>query len=420
MHGLETMNRLESEVRGYVRAFPVVFERAHGSTLVDEDGREYLDFFAGAGVLNYGHNNPAFIEALQQYLADGGIMHGLDMATVAKRNFLELLESKILKPRGLNYKVQFTGPTGANVVEAALKVARQATGRSNVVAFTNGFHGLSMGALAVTANAKYRRAGGATLPEVTRLPYDRYLGDGIDTLDLFERMLEDSGSGLDLPAAVIVEAIQGEGGINAARPEWLKRLREITERHGILLIIDDIQAGVGRSGHFFSFEESGIVPDLVTVSKSLSASGLPMSILLMKPEVDVWEPGAHTGTFRGNNLAFVTAAKALELYWSDDAFVTEVRRKHEVLKTRLTALAEDFPTAEFEVRGRGLMMGIASVKMPELAGKVSAAAFERGLIIETSGARDEVLKFLPALTITDEELEHGLAIVRECLSELLG
>lgn len=420
MHGLETMNRLESEVRGYVRAFPVVFERAHGSTLVDEDGREYLDFFAGAGVLNYGHNNPAFIEALQQYLADGGIMHGLDMATVAKRSFLELLESKILKPRGLNYKVQFTGPTGANVVEAALKVARQATGRSNVVAFTNGFHGLSMGALAVTANAKYRRAGGATLPEVTRLPYDRYLGDGIDTLDLFERMLEDSGSGLDLPAAVIVEAIQGEGGINAARPEWLKRLREITERHGILLIIDDIQAGVGRSGHFFSFEESGIVPDLVTVSKSLSASGLPMSILLMKPEVDVWEPGAHTGTFRGNNLAFVTAAKALELYWSDDAFVTEVRRKHEVLKTRLTALAEDFPTAEFEVRGRGLMMGIASVKMPELAGKVSAAAFERGLIIETSGARDEVLKFLPALTITDEELEHGLAIVRECLSELLG
>lgn len=420
MHGLETMNRLESEVRGYVRAFPVVFERAHGSTLVDEDGREYLDFFAGAGVLNYGHNNPAFIEALQQYLADGGIMHGLDMATVAKRNFLELLESKILKPRGLNYKVQFTGPTGANVVEAALKVARQATGRSNVVAFTNGFHGLSMGALAVTANAKYRRAGGATLPEVTRLPYDRYLGDGVDTLDLFERMLEDSGSGLDLPAAVVVEAIQGEGGINAARPEWLKRLREITERHGILLIIDDIQAGVGRSGHFFSFEESGIVPDLVTVSKSLSASGLPMSILLMKPEVDVWEPGAHTGTFRGNNLAFVTAARALELYWSDDAFVTEVRRKHEVLKTRLTALAEDFPTAEFEVRGRGLMMGIASVKMPELASKVSAAAFERGLIIETSGARDEVLKFLPALTITDEELEHGLAIVRECLSELLG
>lgn len=419
MHGLETMNRMESEVRGYVRAFPVVFERAHGSTLIDEDGREYLDFFAGAGVLNYGHNNPAFIEALQQYLADGGIMHGLDMATVAKRNFLELLDEKILKPRGLDYKVQFTGPTGANVVEAALKVARQATGRSNVVAFTNGFHGLSMGALAATANAKYRRAGGATLPEVTRLPYDRYLGEDFDTLDLFEKMLEDTGSGLDLPAAVIVETIQGEGGLNAARPEWLKRLREITERHEILLIIDDIQAGVGRSGNFFSFEESSIVPDLVTVSKSLSASGLPMSILLMKPEVDVWEPGAHTGTFRGNNLAFVTAAKALELYWSNDDFAAEVRRKHDVLKTRLSALATDFPAAEFEVRGRGLMMGIASMKMPELAGKVSAAAFQRGLIIETSGAQDEVLKFLPSLTITDEELEHGLAIVRECLEELV-
>lgn len=420
MHGLETFDRLESEVRGYVRAFPVVFEQARGSTLVDEDGREYLDFFAGAGVLNYGHNNPVFIKALQDYLASGGIIHGLDMATVAKRRFLSLFEERILKPRGLDYKIQFAGPTGANAVEAALKVARQKTGRSNVVAFTNAFHGLSLGALAATSNAKYRRAGGITLDNVTRLPFDGYLGEGVDTLDLFEKLLDDTGSGVDLPAAVIVEAIQGEGGINVASDAWLQRLREITEARGILLILDEIQSGIGRSGDFFAFERSGIVPDIVTVSKSISASGLPMAIVLMKRDVDVWEPGAHTGTFRGNNLAFVTAAAALEEYWGDDAFAAEVRRKHELLEGELEKLAAEFPQPEFVVRGRGLMMGIASTTMPELAGQVSAKAFEQGLVIETSGAKDEVLKFLPALTITDEELLRGLEIVRGALTELLA
>lgn len=420
MHGLETFDRLESEVRGYVRAFPVVFEQARGSTLVDEDGREYLDFFAGAGVLNYGHNNPVFIKALQDYLASGGIIHGLDMATVAKRRFLSLFEERILRPRGLDYKIQFAGPTGANAVEAALKVARQKTGRSNVVAFTNAFHGLSLGALAATSNAKYRRAGGITLDNVTRLPFDGYLGEGVDTLDLFEKLLDDTGSGVDLPAAVIVEAIQGEGGINVASDAWLQRLRAITEARGILLILDEIQSGIGRSGDFFAFERSGIVPDIVTVSKSISASGLPMAIVLMKRDVDVWEPGAHTGTFRGNNLAFVTAAAALEEYWGDDAFAAEVRRKHELLKGELEKLAAEFPQPEFVVRGRGLMMGIASTKMPELAGQVSAKAFEQGLVIETSGAKDEVLKFLPALTITDEELLRGLEIVRGALRELFA
>lgn len=420
MSDLDIFDRIESEVRGYIRSFPVVFDSARGSVLTTADGSEYLDFFAGAGVLNYGHNNPIFTQALIEYLQRDGIIHGLDMATSAKRDFLEAFEARILKPRGLDYKVQFSGPTGANAVEAALKVARQATGRANVVAFTNGFHGLSLGALAATSNKKYRDAAGTSLDNVTRLPYDGYLGASVDTLDLFEKMLDDTGSGLDLPAAVIVETVQGEGGINVASAAWLQRLRTLTADRGILLIVDDIQAGVGRTGGFFSFEDSGIVPDIVTVSKSISASGLPMSLVLMRREVDVWKPGAHTGTFRGNNLAFITARAALDSYWADTAFMDALALKSELLRSELAKIAEEHPEIEFTVRGRGLMYGIASTKRPELAGAVSAAAFERGLVIETSGARDEVLKFLPALTISDDELLRGLAIVRESLAAVLA
>lgn len=417
---LEVFDRRESEVRGYIRAFPTVFDRAVGSTLVDADGREYLDFFAGAGVLNYGHNNPAFTRALIEYLERDGIIHGLDMATSAKKAFIEAFERLVLEPRGLDHKLQFTGPTGANAVEAALKVARLATGRTTVVAFTNAFHGLSLGSLAATGNSHYREAAGVALADVARLPYDGYLGAEVDTLDLFEKMLDDPGSGLDLPAAVIVEAVQGEGGINVASAPWLRRLRAITEARGILLILDEIQAGVGRTGTFFAFEHAGIVPDIVTVSKSISGSGLPMSIVLLRPEVDVWKPGAHTGTFRGNNLAFVSARVALETYWADSALTDGVAAKGELLRAELERIAAEHPEQGFVVRGRGLMQGIACDADRTLAGRISKAAFQRGLVIETSGAFDEVLKFLPALTITEDELARGLAIVRESLAEALA
>ncbi|TYL52927.1 diaminobutyrate--2-oxoglutarate transaminase [Agromyces mariniharenae] len=417
---LEVFDRRESEVRGYIRAFPTVFDRATGSTLVDAEGREYLDFFAGAGVLNYGHNNPAFTRALIAYLERDGIIHGLDMATSAKQAFIEAFERIVLQPRGLDHKLQFTGPTGANAVEAALKVARQATGRSTVVAFTNAFHGLSLGSLAATGNSHYRTAAGVGLDDVARLPYDGYLGADVDTLDLLEKMLDDPGSGLDLPAAVIVEAVQGEGGINVARASWLQRLRELTAARGILLILDEIQAGVGRTGAFFAFEESGIVPDIVTVSKSISGSGLPMSLVLLRPEVDVWKPGAHTGTFRGNNLAFVSARVALETYWADSAFTDAIAAKSALLREELERIAADHPEQGFVVRGRGLMYGLACDGDRTLAGRISKAAFGRGLVIETSGAFDEVLKFLPALTIEEDELRRGLAIVRESLDAVLA
>ena len=417
---LDVFDRRESEVRGYVRSFPTVFDRATGSTLIDADGREYLDFFAGAGVLNYGHNNPAFTRALIEYLERDGIIHGLDMATSAKGAFIETFERLVLEPRGLDHKLQFTGPTGANAVEAALKVARLATGRSTVVAFTNAFHGLSLGALAATGNSHYRTSAGVGLDDIVRLPYDGYLGADVDTLDLLEKMLDDPGSGVELPAAVIVEAVQGEGGINVASAAWLQRLREITAARGILLILDEIQAGIGRTGAFFAFEESGIVPDIITVSKSISGSGLPMSLVLLRPEVDVWKPGAHTGTFRGNNLAFVSARVALETYWASTAFTDGVSTKSRMLRAELERIAADHPGQAFVVRGRGLMFGLACDSDRTLAARISAEAFRRGLVIETSGAHDEVLKFLPALTISEDELGRGLAIVRESLDAVLA
>ncbi|CCV09279.1 Diaminobutyrate--2-oxoglutarate transaminase [Mesorhizobium metallidurans STM 2683] len=407
--------RLESEVRGYIRSFPILFDRAVGTTLIDADGREYLDFFAGAGALNYGHNNPAFKQPLLDYIERDGIVHGLDLATSAKKAFIEVFERCILKPRGLNYKLQFTGPTGTNAVEAALKLARQVTGRSNVVAFSNAFHGVSSGSLAATGNKEYRSAAGFPVAHVTFLPYDGYLGPSVDTLDYFEKLLNDPSSGLDKPAAVILEAVQGEGGINPASFQWLQRLRELTSRHKILMILDDIQAGVGRTGKFFSFEAAEIVPDIVTLSKSLSAIGTPMSLVLLKPELDVWSPGAHSGTFRGNNLAFVTARAALETYWADSKFEEEIASKSVILAEELESIVNDFPRLGLSVRGRGLMYGLVSQKLHSLPVQISREALHRGLVIETCGGHNEVLKFLVALTIDDADLRRGLSVVRDCI-----
>jgi diaminobutyrate-2-oxoglutarate transaminase len=416
---LDIFSDIESEVRGYVRSFPVIFERAIGSTMIDQDGAEYIDFFSGAGALSYGHNNPVMKKSLLAYIENDSISHSLDMATVAKKAFLEAFNNIILKPRGLDYKLQFTGPTGTNAVEAALKIARLSTGRSTVVAFTRAFHGVSGGSLAATANQHFRQAAGYSLENVVFVPFEGYV-PGLDTLAYLEQMLSDQSSGLELPAAVIVETIQAEGGINVASPEWLRGLSALCARHGIVLIADDIQVGTGRTGEFFSFEDSGIVPDIVTLSKSLSGYGLPMSLVLMKRELDIWKPGAHSGTFRGNNMAFVCATVALETYWKDDALTTDVHRKEVLVKDRLRALAEQYPQAQFDVRGRGFIFGLASTAMPELAQAIAAEAFTRGLVVETSGPSNEVLKLLPALIIGDDTLVRGLDIIAASVEAVIS
>ncbi|MFF0453041.1 diaminobutyrate--2-oxoglutarate transaminase [Nocardia africana] len=407
---------LESNVRGYCRVWPTVFDTARGAWLRDEQGREYLDFFAGAGALNYGHNNPILKAALLDYLSRDGLIHGLDMSTVAKRDLLEAVRDLILVPRGLDYKIQFPGPTGANAVEAALKLARKITGRSTVVNFTNAFHGMTLGALAVTGNAAKRAGAGVPLPHVHPMPYDGYLG-GADELAWIERMLDDTSSGLDRPAAVIVETVQGEGGVNIAGAEWLRRLAELVAARGILLIVDDVQMGCGRTGPFFSFETAGITPDIVTLSKSIGGYGLPMALVLMKRELDQWAPGEHNGTFRGNNPAFVTARVALEEYWRDDRLELDTLARGERVRAGLARVAD--AVGGLSTRGRGLVHGLVFDDASE-AGKVSRVAFEEGLLVETSGANDEVVKLLPPLTITDSELDHGLDILARAVDIVCG
>jgi diaminobutyrate-2-oxoglutarate transaminase len=409
---------LESEVRTYSRAFPKVFGTAEGYRIADEAGRSYIDFFSGAGALNYGHNNPRLKRRVIEYLESNGITHSLDMATMAKREFLERFESVILAPRGLDYKVQFTGPTGTNAVESALKLARKVTGRKNVVFFTQAYHGMTLGSLAVTGNASKRAGAGVPLTHAIPMPYEGYPGAGADTLAYLEALLADSGSGVDLPAAVIVETVQAEGGINTASWEWLQRLERIARRFKVLLIVDDIQVGCGRTGPFFSFEPAGLRPDLVCLSKSISGYGLPMALLLISPELDVWSPGEHNGTFRGLNLAFVAGAEALS-YWEDDTFSREIDRKAALLRGRLEGLLARHPELEGEHRGRGLIQGIA-LKQEGLAHSVARAAFPQGLIIETAGPKDEVLKVLPPLTIDDAGLEAGLDILGDVLAERLA
>ena len=407
----------ESEVRGYCRTFPAVFSSAKGAWMTDVEGRRYLDFFSGAGVLNYGHNPDRLKQALMAYLMRDGITHTLDMYSEAKANFIEQFQKVILQPRNLQYKLQFPGPTGTNAVEAALKLARKVTGRQEVVSFTNAFHGMTLGSLSVTGNGFKRAGAGVPLTHTASMPFDGYLGVDTDTLDLFEAMLVDNGSGMELPAAVILETVQAEGGVNVASHAWLRRLREITQRHGIVLIVEDIQVGSGRTGHFFSFEEAGIVPDIVTLSKSLSGYGLPLALVLIRPDLDQWVPGEHNGTFRGHCPAFVTGTAALS-FWTDNQLQESVKAKGQRTADRLENMLHK-RGVEGCVRGVGLIQGV-EFGDANLAGRVSEACFERGLIIETAGIDDQVLKLLPSLTIKEEELSNGLDIIDQSLQACLS
>ncbi|WKV16666.1 diaminobutyrate--2-oxoglutarate transaminase [Janibacter limosus] len=407
----------ESEVRSYCRNWPVVFDTSKGPYQTTEDGERYTDFFSGAGALNYGHNNDILKEALIEYVSRDGVTHSMDMHTKAKREFLEAFTELILEPRGMTHKIQFPGPTGTNAVETALKTARKATGREDVVHFTNAFHGMTLGSLAVTGNAFKRAGAGTPLYHATAAPYDDYIVGETSDFARLKRIWADSGSGTSLPAAVIVETVRGEGGLKAARGEWLKELQDLCREYGVLMIVDDVQAGCGRTGTFFSFEDFGLDPDIITLSKSISGYGLPMALTLMKPEIDDWEPGEHNGTFRGHNPAFVTGAKALRTYWADDTPEKNIAARARELTERLKVLAG---LAEgSELRGRGLLSGVAFADL-EVAEKIAKAAFARKLLVETSGPSSEVVKIMPPLTITKDELAAGLDQLEDATREVLG
>ena len=411
--------RRESQVQTYARSAPVVLETAIGAELIDIDGNRYLDFLAGAGSLNYGHNNPVLKRALLDYIAGDGIAHSLDLHTRAKSEFLEEFERTILEPRELDYVVQFTGPTGANAVEAAMKLARKITGRPGIVHFTNSFHGATLGALAVTGNATLRGAAGVNHANSVCMPFDGYFGPNVDTLALIEKLIRDESNGIELPAAMIVETVQGEGGLNVASTEWLQGISRLCREHGILLIVDDIQSGCGRTGTFFSFEEAGIVPDLVTVSKSLSGFGLPFSVLLIARQFDRWRPGEHNGTFRGNNHAFVTATAMLRTYWRSPEFAAGLAVRIKMLTHRLEAMQARFADHVIRVKGRGFLKGLEFADAAK-AKAVCAEAFALGLLAERCGPHDEVVKCMAPLTISSEQLEAGLAILERAMAAVLN
>lgn len=407
----------ESNVRSYCRSFPALFDRAEGSYIFDTDGRGYIDFFSGAGALNYGHNHPSLKKEVLNYIERNGITQSLDMATATKEKFLQQFASVILEPRGMSYKVQFPGPTGTNSVEAALKLARKITGCDHVISFTNAFHGMTLGALSVTGNAFKRDGAGVPLTLSYTMPYCGYFGDEIDTIDYMDRLLGDQGSGVDRAAAVIVETVQGEGGLNVATYQWLRRLQDICRQREMLLIVDDIQAGCGRTGPFFSFEPAGIEPDIICLSKSISGYGLPMALTLIRPQWDQWAPGEHNGTFRGHNLAFVTATEALS-FWQTDTLRKDVQSRAALVQRFLEENVARWPGAFSERRGRGLIQGLACTP-GSLAKLISSAAFQRGLIMETAGPEDNVIKLMPALTIEIDTLLQGFEIIQQSVEAVM-
>lgn len=407
----------ESNVRSYCRSFPTVFTTAKGAVMTDEDGKEYVDFFAGAGALNFGHNPDCMIERMINYMHSGGILHSMDMYTPPKRDFLEYFQQNILAPRGLNYKVQFAGPTGTNAVESAIKLARINKKRQNIFALMGAFHGMTLGSLSLTTDRCSRDGAGQALGNVTHIPAP-YMFPELDTIAYAERLLTDDHSGVEKPAAFILETVQADGGINVFDAQWLRQLRELCDRHDILLIVDDIQVGCGRTGTFFSFERAGIVPDMVTVSKSIGGCGMPIALVLFKPELDIWEPGQHTGTFRGNQLSLVAGKAGLEIM-AETNLLSEVRRKGELvdhfIQTEILPL-----DSRIHHRGIGLIWGLDFADFhQDMTKPLIAACFRNGLIVERVGRDNSVLKLMPPLVIDDELLLRGLRILKQSLQEIL-
>ena len=405
----------ESEIRGYCRAYPTVFESASNARMVDEAGKSYIDFFAGAGVLNFGHNDPRMKRAMIDFMEADGVAHSLDTYTTVKRDFIERFAEVILKPRGMDHKMQFMGPTGSNAVEASLKLARIATGRSHVVAFSHGFHGMTLGSLALTSNQAFRQWAGVPMEHVVRLPNISAPGGGVGGIDAYRAALEDPSSGQLPPAAFMVEAIQAEGGVHVATEEWLHAIQKLAHDVGALFIIDDIQAGCGRTGSYFSFDGMGLEPDIINLAKGLGGFGTPIAMNLNKPSVDAhWSPGAHTGTFRGQGLSFVAGKVALS-YFEDDQLMNDVAEKGAQMRERLTRIAQAHPDRGWEVRGRGMMQAL-DILDGNLAKSVQTAAFEAGLLIGPCGSGGRVLKLIPPLTIPDGDLAEGLDLLEKSIA----
>lgn len=420
---MQTFERRESDVRGYSRTYPVVFDKALNARQTDENGKEYIDFFAGAGVLNFGHNNERMQRAVIEYIQSNGVTHSLDMATVAKRAFIEKFEDVVLKPRNMPHKMQFMGPTGTNSVEAALKIARRVTGRQHIVSFSHGFHGMTLGSLACTANAYFRGAAGVPLQHVTHQAFGCEtpcrgctLGCGDESIDRMRALYADTSSGVAPPAAFLVETIQAEGGVKVAGAQWLMQLQALAKEVGALLIVDDIQVGCGRTGSYFSFDEIGLDPDIVCLAKGVGGWGTPMALNLVKPEIDkYWAPGEHTGTFRGQNLSFVAGREALT-YFESDELMNEVKRKAKLMHAAMQTLVDKHP--QLELTGKGMILGL-NVGNTDVSKSIVNHCFVNGLMIASCGTGGRVIKLIPPLTIPDSDLQEGLLVLMKAVGHAM-
>ncbi|MFB7373370.1 diaminobutyrate--2-oxoglutarate transaminase family protein [Streptomyces sp. NPDC056222] len=412
----------ESAARTYARSLPIVPVRARGLTIEGADGRRYLDCLSGAGTLALGHNHPVVLEAIKKVLDSGAPLHVLDLATPVKDAFTTELFATLPAALARDARIQFCGPAGTDAVEAALKLVRTATGRRGLLSFTGAYHGMTAGALDAS--------GGATDVRVTRLPYPQNyrcpFGVGGErgaelSARWTENLLDDPKSGVPTPAAMILEPVQGEGGVIPAPDVWLRRMREITAARSIPLIADEVQTGVGRTGAFWAVEHSGIVPDVMVLSKAIGGS-LPLAVIVYRSELDAWEPGAHAGTFRGNQLAMAAGAATLA-YVRENRLADRAATLGARMLGRLQGLAAAHPCIG-DVRGRGLMIGVELVDPdseepgdlgaavppadPALATAVQRECLDRGLIVELGGRHSGVVRLLPPLTLTDEQAEAVL------------
>ncbi|MBE7060495.1 MAG: diaminobutyrate--2-oxoglutarate transaminase [Ruminococcaceae bacterium] len=411
----EIFEEKESNVRSYCRKYPTIFKHAKNAEMYSEDETRYIDFLSVAGSINYGHNNPDIKKEILNYLSEDNIINAMDMYTTAKAEFLDVFNKRILKPRNLNYKIMCCGPTGTNAVEAALKLARKNTKRTEIIAFSGAFHGMSLGSLSVTTDKVSREGAGVALNNVTFVPYD---GSKINSIEYINEILSDDHSGIEKPAAIILETVQAEGGVNVASVEWLKEIRRICTENNILMIVDDIQVGNGRTGTFFSFERANIIPDMVVMSKSISGFGMPMALLFIKPELDIFRPAEHNGTFRGNQLSFVGATAAVN-YFVDNSLDEVVKSKARIIedyiKTEICPIHKDL-----KYRGIGMLWGIDFSDIDStLALKIVHKAFDNGLIVEVAGRKDSVLKIMPPLTVEESILIEGLSIIKSCIFNVL-
>ncbi|MFG3496185.1 aspartate aminotransferase family protein [Streptomyces sp. NPDC047928] len=419
----------ESNARSYPRRLPIAVARAEGSLIEDLDGNVFLDCLAGAGVLSLGHGHPDLVAAAERQLKT--FVHGLDLPTEPKDDFAEEQLGMLPESMRQSTRIQFCGPTGANAVDAALKLCKTYTGRGDIVSFQGGFHGSTHAAMALTGLVEQKSPIANGLPGVHFFPYSSChrcpLGLRRDTCDTncatyLERSLEDPNGGIAKPAAVILELVQGEGGVIPADADFVRRVRQVTRELDIPLIVDEVQTGCGRTGTWFAFEQYGIEPDVIVASKALSGMGLPAAVIMYHERLDTWAPGAHSGTFRGNQMAFATGAEAIRVIRRDN-ILDNVRARGEQLTNRLNALAERCAWIS-DVRGRGLMLGIeladphTGERASDLARSVQSEALREGLILELGGRDDCVVRLLPPLVITEAEADFAADVLDRVLARL--